>query len=209
MFDAGKVNSRENLLHPTQSRSANPTSVSKGRAMGIIENELPHSIKLDDEAALKQIYKQYWSRLYVYAFNVLRDREICEDIVQELFIDLWERRHDVQISDLSSYLYQSVKYQIFNRLRESKHKRQLLMKLDLTSTRNEVEESYEKRELVAQIKNVISKIPQRRRIIFELSRNEGLSNKEISEHLGISLQTVKNQIWESLKLLRKSLSDLS
>jgi len=208
MFDAGRVNSRENLLQPSQSLSAIPTCVSKGRAIDVIESELSHSIKVDDEASLRQIYKQYWTRLYVYAFNVLRERELCEDIVQEVFVDLWERRHDVQISDLSSYLYQSVKYQIFNRLRESKYKRQLLMKLDVMNTGDEIEELYEKRELVAHIKDIISRIPKKRRIIFELSRNEGLSNKEISESLGISLQTVKNQIWESLKLIRKSLSDL-
>ena len=175
--------------------------------MDLVENEPPHAIKLDDEESLGQIYKQYWSRLYVYAFNVLRERELCEDIVEEVFIDLWERRHDVQIRDLSSYLYQSVKYQIFNHFRESRYKQQLLMKFDPMNTGDGTEELYEKRELIALIKDVISRIPKRRRTIFEMSRNEGLSNKEISENLGISLQTVKNQIGESLKFIRKSLSD--
>ena len=76
------------------------------------DDRLLESISLDDKASLEQIYKKYWYKLYIYAFNVLREREICEDIVQEIFVDLWTKRQDQQISDLNSYLYQSVKYQI-------------------------------------------------------------------------------------------------
>jgi len=68
-----------------------------------------------------------------------------------------------------------------------------------------IDESFEAQELEAQLKDAISRLPKRRRIVFDMSRNEGLSNKEISEKLDISLQTVKNQISESLKSIRKSL----
>ncbi len=176
--------------------------------MDLTEDGIFHSIKLDDIQSFEQIYRQYWSKLYIYAFNVLRERELCEDIVQEVFIDLWTKRHNVQISDFNSYLHQSVKYQIFNHFRRSKYKKQLLMKFDLINTQYKIDELYEKEELKAQIKDVISKIPEQRRIIFEMSRYEGLSNKEISEKLSISLQTVKNQISESLKFIRKSLNNL-
>ena len=171
----------------------------------LIENGSPQSIKLDSKASLEKIYRQYWSKLYIYAFNVLRDREICEDIVQEIFVDLWIKRHDVRISDLNSYLYQSVKYQIYNYFRNSKYKKQLLIRFDLINTQYNIDELYEKKELRTIVKNVISKLPKRRRMIFQMSRYEGLSNKEISENLNISLQTVKNQISQSLKSIRKSL----
>ena len=118
-------------------------------------DRLLRSVKLDDTISFEQIYRQYWSKLYIYAFNVLRERELCEDIVQEVFIDLWAKRHEVQISNLRSYLYQSVKYQIFNHFRESKYKKQLLMKFDLISTQYEIDELYEQKELKAQIKDVI------------------------------------------------------
>jgi len=175
--------------------------------MDLIEDESLRSIRHDNEVSFEEIYRQYWSKLYIYAFNVLRERELCEDIVQEVFIDLWGKKEVVEISDLSSYLYQSVKYQIFNHFRRSKYKKQLLMRFDLANVQDETEEVYDKQEVMARIKNVISKLPKRRRIIFEMSKNEGLSNNEISEKLGISLQTVKNQISESLKFIRKSLSD--
>jgi RNA polymerase sigma-70 factor (family 1) len=176
--------------------------------MDLIEDRLLHSIKLDDKVSFEQIYRQYWSKLYIYAFNVLRERELCEDIVQEVFTDLWTKRHDGQISDLHSYLYQSVKYQIFNHFRKSKYKKQLLMEFDLINAPYQIDESYEKIELKAQIIDVISKLPEQRRIIFEMSRYEELSNKEISEHLDISLQTVKNQVSESLKFIRNSLNNI-
>ena len=174
----------------------------------MIENELLQSIKLDDKTALEKIYKEYWSKLYIYAFNVLKEREICEDIVQEIFIDLWKKRNDIEITDLSSYLYKSVRYQIFNHFRKSKYKKQLLMKLDLINKHYNIDELYEKKELKAQIKNLISKLPKQRRMIFQMSRFDGFSNKEISESLDISVQTVKNQISESLKFIRKSLKNI-
>jgi RNA polymerase sigma-70 factor (family 1) len=175
--------------------------------MDLIEDGLRHSIKIDDKISFEQIYRQYWSKLYIYAFNVLRERELCEDIIQEVFIDLWAKRHDVQISNIHSYLHQSVKYQICNHFRKSKNKRQLLMKFDLINTQYKIDELYEKEELKAQLKDVISKLPEQRRIVFEMSRYEGLSNKEISEKLNISLQTVKNQISKSLKYIRISLNN--
>ena len=174
--------------------------------MEFIKDELPHSMKPDDIRSFEEIYRQYWSKLYIYAFNVLRERDLCEDIVQEVFIDLWAKRNKVQISDLHSYLFQSVKFQIFNHFRKSKYKKQLLMKFDLINTQYNIDELYEKEELKAQIKEEISKLPEQRRIIFEMSRYEGLTNKEISEKLNISVQTVKNQISQSLKFIRISLN---
>ena len=175
--------------------------------MDLIEKGLPQSIKLD-KSSLEQIYKEYWSKLYIYAFNVLREREICEDIVQEIFVDLWTKRHDVQITDLNSYLYQSVKHQIFNHFRKSKYKKQLLMKFDLLIRQYEIDVQYEEKELKDEVNVLISKLPEKRRKIFQMSRYQGLSNKEISENLDISLQTVKNQISESLKFIRKSLKNI-
>ena len=172
------------------------------------EDRLLKAIKLD-KTSFDQIYKQYWSKLYIYAFNVLQEKKICEDIVQEIFIDLWAKRDNVQITDLNSYLYQSVKYQIFNHFRKSKYKKQLLIKFNLMNTQNGIDELYEEKELNVQLKDIISKLPKQRRIIFKMSRYDGLSNKEISENLNISLQTVKNQISKSLKFIRRSLKNIS
>ena len=77
------------------------------------------------------------------------------------------------------------------------------------NTQNGIDELYEEKELNVQLKDIISKLPKQRRIIFKMSRYDGLSNKEISENLNISLQTVKNQISKSLKFIRRSLKNIS
>ena len=178
-------------------------------SLDLIEKKSFPSFKLDDKTSFEQIYIKYWSKLYIYAFNVLHEREICEDIVQEIFIELWAKRHEVQIADLNVYLYQSVKYQIFNHFRKSKYKKQLLTNLDMVNSELKIDELYEKKELKDHLNEAISQLPEKRRLIFQLSRYEGLSNKEISKSLNISLQTVKNQISKSLSIIRKSLKNLS
>ena len=173
----------------------------------LIKSESLQPINLNDESSLEQIFRQYWTKLYIYAFNVLGEREICEDIVQEIFVNLWTKRQDIQIYDLNSYLYQSVKYQIFNHFRRSKYEKELFKRFELINTEYKIDEIYEKKEMKVHIKNVVSRLPEQRRLIFQMSRYEGLSNREISENLNISLQTVKNQISESLKYIRKSLNN--
>lgn len=167
--------------------------------------ELLNLIQMDDKAAFKELYKRYWSKLYVYAYNVLKEKDICEDIIQEIFVNLWERRNDVQIINISAYLYQSLKYKIFNHFRNSKYKRQLLERLNIFVEKMDISNSYEIYELTERVENIISKLPEQRRKIFRLSRNENFSNKEIAQKLGISIQTVKNQISQTLKTLRESL----
>ena len=180
----------------------------QNRAGEKTDNELLESIQLDDKLSFEQIYKRYWRGLYVYAFNILREREICEDIVQEIFVELWTRRHDVEINSLSSYLYRSVKLQVFNSFRRSKYKKLLIEKFDSIIRQYNFDELYDKKELKDHINTAISKLPGQRQKIFRMSKHDGLSNKEISENLNISLQTVKNQISESLKFIRKSVKDL-
>ncbi len=82
------------------------------------------------------------------------------------------------------------------------------MKFNLMNEQYEIEELYEVDELKDEINNLVTKLPGKRGMVFMMSRDEGLSNKEISEKLNISLQTVKNQISESLKFIRKSLKNL-
>lgn len=165
-------------------------------------------VKNGDEFAFKEIYKRYWSKLYFYSFNVLKEKDLCEDIIQEIFSDLWIRRNEVEISNLQSYLYQSVKHQIYKHFRRSRYKEELLHQLNIFINNPSIAESYESKEFQSLVENSVSKLPEQRRKIFQLSRDEGLPNKEISKKLNISVQTVKNQISKSLQFLRNSLKNL-
>lgn len=175
----------------------------------LTDSGLLNLVKNGDAIAFKEIFKRYWSKLYIYSFNILNEKDLCEDIVQEVFTDLWFRREEIQIGDLRSFLYQSVRNQIFKQFRRSKYKTDLLNQLSIFLDEKGIVEEFEIKELNEKINYTVSKLPEQRRMIFQLSRKEELSNKEISEKLNISLQTVKNQITKALKFLRKSIKSLN
>lgn len=165
-------------------------------------------VKKGDRFAFKELYKRYWSKLYIYSFNILKEKDLCEDIIQEIFADLWIRRDQIKIDNLQNFLYQSVRNQIFKHFRRSKYKTELLNQLRIFFNETGIDGEFEVKELKEKINYSISKLPDQRRLIFHLSRNEELSNKEISEKLNISIQTVKNQISKALQSIRKSIKNL-
>ncbi|NWG26997.1 MAG: RNA polymerase sigma-70 factor [Ignavibacteriaceae bacterium] len=174
------------------------------KLIDLTDSGLFNSIRNDDKVAYKVLYDRYWSRLYMYAYNVLKDKDLCEDVVQEIFVNIWIRRHEIEVTNPASYLFQAVKYSIFNHIRNSKYKRQLLEKMNESFQESDVSKEIEFLEFNSKVEDVISKLPEQRKKIFHLSRNENLSNKEIADKLGLSIQTVKNQISKTLQTLRNA-----
>lgn len=168
------------------------------------EEKLLASIKSDAQA-FKTIYSKYWSQLFQYAYNVLGDKTVCEDIIQEVFISLWQKSDNLKIDNLNAYLFKSVKYQIFKHLRNGKIADRHLEQLVFLQSQNSIEENLAAKELDSEITMLIDRLPERCRQIFLLSRFENLSNQEISIQLGLSEQTVKNQISKALAYLRKEI----
>lgn len=167
------------------------------------------SVRDDDQTAFKEIYKRYWSKLFIYCYNVLHKKDVCEDIIQEVFADLWTRKKSLHIENVSAYLYQAVKFQIFKQFRQRKLIDHYSLEFDNFISDHKIEETLEYSELHNRVDKLISELPEQRRIIFKLSRNEELSNKEIASQLQISIQTVKNQISNALKSIRKSIKSFS
>lgn len=166
------------------------------------------SLRDDDQNSFKEIYKKYWGKLYIFAYNILRDKDICEDIIQEVFSDLWIKRKEKEITNVSAYLYKAVKFQIFNQFRKSKIIDKQVEGFDNFISEINTAEDFEYNEICLRVNNSIINLPEQRRIIFQLSRDEGLSNKEIAQKLNISVQTVKNQISHALKSIRTSIKSL-
>lgn len=165
------------------------------------EEKLLASIK-NDEQAFSIIYDRYWSKLFHYALNVLEDKTVCEDIVQEVFVSLWQKSDSLKIDNLSAYLFQSVKFQIFNYLRNGKIAQRHLERITFLQSHNDTEEHLVAKELESELTRLIDRLPERCRQIFLLSRFEHRSNQEIALQLGLSVQTVKNQITKALAFLR-------
>lgn len=170
------------------------------------ENELLVLLRQDDRKAFDQIFSQYWPQLYIAAIKRLADPEISKDIVQEVFISVWERRKEMVIQNsLQAYLLSAVKFKVIDYFRKAitldKHKTDLL-KLTETSY---MMDAIETTELEDQVASAIRTLPEKMRKIFEMSRTQGKSIAEISAELNVSSQTVKNQLSHAVRILRKQL----
>jgi RNA polymerase sigma-70 factor (family 1) len=175
------------------------------KIIDITDEGLINALQNNSETAFNELYGRYWDRLYLYTYSILRDKSISEDIIQDVFCDLWNRRNELDIERPSSYLYQAVKRQIFKRFRRKKLSSYFCDQFTEFISESKVEQIVEYKELNSRVEKLISELPEQRRIIFLMSRIEELSNKEIASQLNLSVRTVKNQISLALKFIRKSL----
>jgi RNA polymerase sigma-70 factor (ECF subfamily) len=161
-----------------------------------------------DTLAYTEIYKRYHSSLYIHVFNKLRNREESRDIVHDLFIDLWQRRSTIKIkTSIRSYLYAGVRYKIFDLIARDQVKYKYLEEIATFAQKFDASSDHvlREKELTLIINKEIAALPRKMREIFELSRKEFLSNRQIAEHLNLSEATVKKQVSNSLKILKTRL----
>ncbi len=165
----------------------------------------------DDRTAFDEIFNRYWERLFMYAAKVIRDEEEAQDIVQEVLVSLWQRRENLSIDSLSSYLYGAIRFKGLAYVRANLTRNNYLESLGyfFEEGRDLINEQLDAQELETLIRTEIDRLPPRMKEIFILSRIEQLSHKEIAERLNISDQTVKKQINLSLKLFRLILDERS
>jgi RNA polymerase sigma-70 factor (family 1) len=158
---------------------------------------------VQDEAALEQIFLRYHVRLFRIANNVLQDDELSKDLVQDIFIDLWNRRATSNIKALSAYLLKAIKFQVLKQLRNGRLREQHLKRMETVQFVNQTEDSINFSELERVLNDNVEQLPPRCREVFMLSRFENMTNKEISERLKISSKTVEVQITKALSFLRE------
>lgn len=159
-----------------------------------------------DEAAFTEVYRRYWKLLFSVATNKTGMLADAEEIVQDIFADLWKRRADISIrSTLKQYLAGAVKFQVFAYYDKQQRQRDFQQQ---AATGGWQEPECDYNALKAQILQATAQLPERCRLVYELSRNEGLSHKEIAQTLGISEKTVENQITKALKHLHSALRSI-
>ncbi|MDI9861968.1 RNA polymerase sigma-70 factor [Flectobacillus rhizosphaerae] len=161
--------------------------------------------------AFDEIYERYWSKLYAYAYNRLRDKETCEEIIQEVFVSLWANRKTTKIeSSVSGYLYQAVKFQMLNFMKSAEVRNNYLAQFShfrdqLFDDSNN--ESIAFNELRMMLEKSMSDLPEKCQEVFRMSRVQHLSIQEIAQQLNISHKTVENHLTKALKHLREDLGD--
>jgi RNA polymerase sigma-70 factor (family 1) len=167
----------------------------------LTREQLPH----DPEQAYNAMFEAYWQSSFAAAYRVLRDKEAAEDVVQEVFLDLWARRESLLMHNPAAFIRQMVKNQVFtylSRRKLSKHNEAVLENLLLASS---PEEEYLHTELATRLQDAVDKLPKRCQEVFLLRRQEGLSAVHIAERLDISIRTVENHLYHALNLLKKQL----
>ncbi len=179
----------------------------------MVSNTLDNSIhKLinGDQSALEELFNYYYPRLYNFSKSFLKIEEGIDDILQEVFIKIWQNRESIKKPDtFNSYIFTITKNLLLNELRR---------KLSDSKTKSEIQnrslaeeyhqfEQIEFKELKEKLDFEIENLPEKQKEIFILSRKEGLSHKEIAEKLKISTKTVEYHIRQSINILKNKISD--
>ena len=181
--------------------------------MGIKEKtdtELAILLTLNDEAAFSELYVRYKDKLYYFCLHLLKSKEEANDIVQEIFIRIWESRNFINPDlSFSSFLYTMARNRILNYFRDIDIDEKVK---EILATQKVTEEEaidskiiYTEYQVILQ--NAISQLPPQRRKIFNMSRIESMSHKEIAAELGISVNTVQEHISEALKFIKAYFSN--
>jgi RNA polymerase sigma-70 factor (ECF subfamily) len=173
------------------------------------EHELLTQIREGNRCAFSKIYDIYFTPLYCHAYNRLRDKDDAKDVVQELFTVLWLKRDTLEPNtNLSNYLYTSVRNRILNLIAhkqvESRYRLLLptLVSVEACITDHRLRE----RQLAEIIEKETQALPPKMRRVFEMSRKDNMTYKEIGDQLEISEQSVRSHVKNALKILRAKLA---
>lgn len=169
------------------------------------DSQLAVLLKQGDISAYTEIFERYSRIMYVYAKNLVRDKDEAEDLVQDVFTSLWDKSSNLDLTGpLSSYLYSAVRYRFINLVAKKRVRSDYAQTLQTLIDEGDYStDSYvNEKELISLIEKEIAKLPEKMRNVFELSRNFGLSHNQIARQLNLSEKTVKNHINHALKVLR-------
>ena len=172
-----------------------------------IDTDCIKKMKRGDVDAFQKIYNLYASDLLKFAFHFLKNKEEAEEVVQDIFLKIWDKK--VLIDEKHSFkgfVFIIAKRVILNKIRAKVKVRNVEIASEHNTTKQNAQDILAYKELQELSDKAISTLPEKRRIIYTMSRKQGLSNKEIAMHLGISDKTVENQIGLALKNIREYLT---
>jgi len=178
--------------------------------LGLDNKILIAKLKDNDASAWREIVNLYSDRLFAYALSLCSDRELSSDIVQHVFITIFETRHNLNPDySLKSYLYRSVYNKFIDDYRKEKsmsalHEQYYFMLNQFVTNTSDEDLSMKLKKMNV----IIDKLPERTKKVFILSKQSGLTNIEISENLNISIKTVEGHITKAFKLLRQDVKNL-
>jgi RNA polymerase sigma factor (sigma-70 family) len=157
----------------------------------------------DDRAAFDAIYDRYWKVMYYPAYKRLRNKQQCREIIQDVFIDLWLRRGQVDINNIKAYLLTAVRFQIYKLAPKEKVSPPFFELYEtIAISFFGAETNVIEKEFMRYVKSWIDVLPEKRRKMFLMHIDDNLSTKEIATQLSVSQKTVQNQLGTAMQSLR-------
>ena len=181
------------------------------------EKILTEKISMGEEGAFRTLFNIYYPKVLAFITCIVKEQSDAEDIAQDIFVKIWERREMLpdHVTSLTGYIYRMSRNAALNKLRRSANL-QYVSELDQhasdyseSASGTEIENEYYAREKALFIRLVVNRMPKQRRLIFEMSRYHGLDNQSIADILHISKKTVENHLSLALKELREALAILA
>lgn len=172
-----------------------------------LENELIAALTLGSESAFTKIYEHYWLKLLALAYSHTKNKQIAEGIVQDVFISVWNRRTTLKIQSLSNYFAIAVKFSVFKYKQREQRRREIELENCKSEDYTQEDKMIEARFLEEYFKGVVEQLPEKCRMVFNYSRVQGLSNREIAQEMSVSEKTVEAHLTKAIKALRVSLKD--
>lgn len=169
---------------------------------------LLEEFKKGNQRAFRRLFELFWEPMFVNAKSIVLDENIAKDIVQDIWLNLWQKRGHLKIVNFKAYIFKSVDYGCFKYLRDNKYNTiqlQVIDSLELISD-SEIENQHNLDLTKFLIEKSLTGLTPRCQQIFRLSRLEAASNEEIAERLGISKRSVENQMSIALKSIRRNLT---
>jgi RNA polymerase sigma-70 factor (ECF subfamily) len=162
-----------------------------------------------DESAFTEIYNRFWQKLFAIAYNRFHESEVAEDIVHDVFASLWANRQKAEIACLENYLATATKYMVLAKIKKKERKRIYANSIHTAPVVElTVETSLHYKRVLELIKTEVDKLPQKCRLVFICSRNEGMSIKQIADEFNISPKTVENHLNKALNHLRVAIKTI-
>ncbi|MDF9798734.1 RNA polymerase sigma-70 factor (family 1) [Catalinimonas alkaloidigena] len=166
-------------------------------------------IQSDSEVAFGEFFNQQWQRCFSIAYKILQDQKVSEDLVQDVFIDLWSRRKSLDLQNPEAYLTQMVKNKVFTTLSRNHIPERNIDILETLLHQASAEDQYILNELREKIEQVVEELPPRCKQVYVLRRYEDRSVTEIAERLGMSVRTVENHLYHATKILKNKINPVT
>lgn len=173
------------------------------------DQQLIECLQNEDRLAFSEIYERYWKMLLDTAYHILQDEQEAADAVQNVFISLWTRRQQLQITHLKAFLQQAARFSVFKVIRTKKREAAVYERIRQITSDIIMDDPLVFKEQQNLILELVTNLPEDCQEIFRLSRTEQLTNREIAQKMGISERTVERKLAKSLKFIKLHLPALA